>query len=222
MSETKKTATTALECLLVLQRSVKVAKANTNENNGDAFSYRTVSDILAALKTEMNDLSCGIVFSDEPVEVNGWHYIKVTATLIASDGSNMDASAHAREDLTEGAKCGAQLTGSAETYAKKRALENLLAIDDTIPEKPVKDPDSETHTPEQKTRTQPQQQQQQGQAEKPAFGRDVKGYKNIVMQAIKIAGDQPRIRKGLEKKFLVTDEAFKDFLEDLDTAMNAG
>ena len=60
-----------------------------------------------------------------------------TATLYSMDGKEiMSSSAYAREEQDKAGMDGAQITGSASSYARKYALNGLFAIDDGV------DPDS--------------------------------------------------------------------------------
>ena len=60
-----------------------------------------------------------------------------TATLYSMDGKAiMSSSAYAREEQDKAGMDGAQITGSASSYARKYALNGLFAIDDGV------DPDS--------------------------------------------------------------------------------
>ena len=115
-------------------------------------------------------LSDEIVFIESPSEItkiadekdpstniktNGRFYVKATATL--SDGTISDfknneietiiASAYAREAENKKGMDEAQVTGAASSYARKYALNGLLAIDDG------KDPDSQEPATENKVTT---------------------------------------------------------------------
>jgi hypothetical protein len=59
--------------------------------------------------------------------------VKSTARLATIDGAGLSASAvgFAREEETKKGMDGAQITGAASSYARKYALNGLLAIDDT-------------------------------------------------------------------------------------------
>ena len=57
--------------------------------------------------------------------------MKATVTLSDFEDKTISATAYAREPDSKPKLDSSQVTGSASTYAKKYALENLLALDDT-------------------------------------------------------------------------------------------
>src|SRR5690606_38949082 len=102
-------------------------------NSFGGYRYRSCEDILAAVKPLLGDAT--IVVVDDMVAILDRVYVKATATL--SDGKeSVSATAYAREEITKKGMDAAQITGSASSYARKYALNGLLAIDDT------KDPDA--------------------------------------------------------------------------------
>ena len=62
-----------------------------------------------------------------------------TATVQDKDGNAASTTALAREDETKKGMDGAQITGTASSYARKYALNGLFCIDDT------KDPDTDEY-----------------------------------------------------------------------------
>ena len=116
--------------LAEIQSLLKVPK--TNRNTFGNYNYRSAEDILEAVKAIINPAGLSIILSDEIVEIGGRNYVKATAT-IAGVGF---AYGFAREEETKKGMDAAQITGSASSYARKYALNGLLAIDDT------KDPDA--------------------------------------------------------------------------------
>ena len=124
-----------------LQKIQLELKSPKNLRNDFAhFVYRNASGILEAVKPILNKVGCTIHVSDSLLNIGNRFYIKSTVTLqhIAS-GTKVMSEGFAREDEFEKGKCGAQITGSASTYAKKYALCNLFAIDDSSDDPDTKD-----------------------------------------------------------------------------------
>lgn len=121
----------ALKALLVIQSVLKVEKSRWNEFGG--YYSRSKEDILEAVKPIANEQGCVVVIDDEVVNTEeGWNYIKATAMLIHVDsGALVSATSYAREQESRTKMDSSQLTGAACSYAGKRALGNLFAIDDT-------------------------------------------------------------------------------------------
>jgi hypothetical protein len=118
-----------------IQGSLKAPKGQTNKFGG--YKYRSAEDITNAVKPLLGEWGCSLVLSDEIVEVAGRIYVRATATLADNDSDQAIAShAFAREAEAKKGMDEAQVTGSASSYARKYALNGLLAIDDT------KDPDA--------------------------------------------------------------------------------
>lgn len=118
-----------------------VMKLNTPKdvkNNFAGFDYRTAEGILKAVKLVCIDLELKniVVITTEEVEFKeGRFYKRVTATI--TDGINKYTSTFsAREPESKPKMDESQVSGSASTYARKYALQNLLMISDEI------DPDS--------------------------------------------------------------------------------
>lgn len=142
--------------LISIQSKLKAPKDKRNTFGG--YNYRSCESILEAVKPHLKDECCTLTINDEIVQVGDRYYIKATATLRNSAGECVTATALAREEETKKGMDAAQVTGSASSYARKYALNGLLAIDDT------KDPDTDehykrTHPTEQPKPTQPKQAQ---------------------------------------------------------------
>jgi hypothetical protein len=140
------------EKLHKIQQALKVPKDAVNKFGN--YNYRTAESILKAFKEKNEELSLGLtlVLDDEIIFIEGRFYIRAIATL--SDGTVTDfennqiqtitASAYAREAENKKGMDEAQVTGAASSYARKYALNGLLAIDDG------KDPDSQEPAAEAK------------------------------------------------------------------------
>ena len=121
-------------------------------NNFGKYAYRNSEDILEALKPLLEKYKTAINITDEIIVVgdrdvtmnindeingelklvNGRFYIKATATLYdIESGESIKATAFAREEESKKGMDSSQLTGSTSSYARKYALNGLLAIDDT-------------------------------------------------------------------------------------------
>ncbi len=111
-----------------IQTELKAPKGQYNGFN--KFHYRSCEDILEAVKPFLKKYEATLVINDEVVLVGNRYYIKATATLTSVDGTNT-ATAFAREEETRKSFDAPQITGSASSYARKYALNGLLAIDDT-------------------------------------------------------------------------------------------
>lgn len=117
--------------LLEIQRDLKCEKSQYNKFGG--FSYRSKEDILEAVKPLAHELGCTIVVTDRVAALdNGWVYVSATATLTdAETGQEVKADGFSREPESKKGADASQITGMAASYAGKRALGNLFALDDT-------------------------------------------------------------------------------------------
>lgn len=121
-----------------IQRTLKAHKSNYN--SFAKFNYRSCEDILEALKNHLSD-DLIVTLNDEMVVLGNRFYVKATATLSNGEAS-VSVSAFAREEETKKGMDGAQITGSASSYARKYALSGLFCIDDNK--------DADTHDNRQK------------------------------------------------------------------------
>lgn len=94
------------------------------------YRYRSAESILAATKPFLREMGLTLVTESKINEHLNRVYVECTVTI--SDGkTSVSASGMAREEETKKGMDGSQITGSAMSYAKKYALGNLFAIDDT-------------------------------------------------------------------------------------------
>ncbi|WP_162166264.1 ERF family protein [Campylobacter fetus] len=115
--------------LIKAQIELKVPKTQFNKFGG--YTYRSCDDINEALKPLQEKYQFATLTDAEIVVIEGRFFVKATATILNSEGKERSADGYA--ELPE-AKKGmdlSQLTGAATSYAKKIALGNLFAIDDT-------------------------------------------------------------------------------------------
>ena len=110
-------------------------------NKFAGYAYRNCEGILAGLKPLLEKYGLTITLSDEISEVNGKTYIIAHATLTDIEtGESVYNAAAAREANDQKGLTPAQITGSCSSYARKYALNGLLAIDD------VQDDDTRDNT----------------------------------------------------------------------------
>ena len=113
-----------------VQRELKVEKGQFNSFGG--YAYRSKEDILEAAKPLCHERGLCLLCTDE-VEclANGWVYVTSTATVTdVATGEQACARSAAREPESRKGMDAPQITGTASPYAGKRALGNLLALDD--------------------------------------------------------------------------------------------
>ena len=116
--------------LLEVQSRLKAPKLQNNKFGG--YKYRSCEDILEAVKPILKEVGATIKLSDEMTMVGERYYIRATALFIDTEsGANISNNAYAREEEMLKGMTGAQITGTASSYARKYALNGLLAIDDT-------------------------------------------------------------------------------------------
>ena len=120
--------------LFDIQQELKAPKGQFNKFGG--YKYRSCEDILSAVKPLLVKYKCVLRMDDEIVQVGDRYYVKATATLHLWPNESFSTHAFAREEDSKKWMDGAQITGSASSYARKYALNGLFAIDDGV------DPDS--------------------------------------------------------------------------------
>lgn len=113
--------------LINIQSEMKAPKNQRNTFGG--YNYRSAEDILEAVKPILKENNCTLMVSDEIIFIGNRYYIKATATL-SNETTSVSTSAFAREEETKKGMDGAQITGSASSYARKYALGGLLLLDD--------------------------------------------------------------------------------------------
>lgn len=120
-----------LEKLLAIQQAVKVDKSRMNDFS--KFKFWNKDDILDAVKPLCHEAGCVILCDDDlRILENGWVYVVTTATLTDCEtGESVSSHGYAREQEAKTKFDASQITGAASTYAGKRALGNLFALDDS-------------------------------------------------------------------------------------------
>jgi hypothetical protein len=119
--------------LIAIQSELKAPKNQFNAFG--KYKYRSVEDILEALKPLLLKYECTLTIEDEVKEVGGIVFIESTAA-IQKDMEGRAVTAQAGIDINRKGMDVAQSFGSSSSYARKYALNGLFLIDDT------KDPDS--------------------------------------------------------------------------------
>lgn len=125
--------------LQIIQSKLKAPKGQTNKFGG--YKYRNAEDILEALKPLLEEQKAVITLSDKLIQLGERYYVEATASITCPSGE-VSVTAYAREAQTKKGMDEAQITGSASSYARKYAMNGLLAIDDT------KDPDNHDNSKE--------------------------------------------------------------------------
>ena len=100
--------------LIAIQSELKAPKGQYNSFG--KYKYRSCEDILEAVKPLLKAHECAL---------------KATARITNASGESATATAFAREDFDKKGMDGAQITGTASSYARKYALNGLFCIDDT-------------------------------------------------------------------------------------------
>lgn len=118
-----------LSAIAQVQRAVVVPKGKYNEFGG--YSYRSLEDVVSALKKPCEEAGIGFFMHDEVVNVGDRYYVKATAVAFFSDdpGEMFSVSAYAREAEHKTKSDDAQVTGMASSYARKYALCGMFAIE---------------------------------------------------------------------------------------------
>lgn len=141
-----------------LQQGMKVGK--TENNNFGHYTYRTAEGILKKFRELISDegLKATLTIVDEPLVIEGWHYIK-SKIILATENGEYTASAFARESEAKKGMDPAQVTGATISYARKYALGGLFAISDEIdPDDPNYQAQGQSQAPTSKVEQQKQKQ----------------------------------------------------------------
>lgn len=139
------------QALAAIQAELKAPKSQYNQFGG--YKYRKCEDILEAVKPLLAKYGCVLTITDNIVYVEGRHYVEATATLqLTSNGQGINSTALAREEESKKGMDGSQVTGASSSYARKYALNGLLAIDDTADSDTTNQGDSQPAQTTRKTK----------------------------------------------------------------------
>lgn len=120
---------TIYEKLLSIQNELKVPK--NQRNNFGNYNFRSCEDILEEVKPICKKNNVVIIVSDEIKQIRERYYVEATASLIDIETSEKIVNkASAREEDSKKGMDASQVTGASSSYARKYALNGLLAIDD--------------------------------------------------------------------------------------------
>ena len=118
-----------LKKLMEIQNELEVPK--TRDNDFGNFKYRNAEDILNAVKPIAKKHMALITVSDTVKRLGDRYFIEATATIYCAEtGDSHSVTASAREPLSHAKMNESQTTGATSSYARKYALNGLLALDD--------------------------------------------------------------------------------------------
>ena len=100
-------------------------------NSFGKYSYRSTELIMEAAKPLLFENDLCLIITDSVELIGDSFYIKATATIYNKEGEQISTTAYAREEEGKKGMDASQVTGSTSSYARKYALNGLLAIDDT-------------------------------------------------------------------------------------------
>lgn len=117
-----------IEKIVAIQSELKTPKGQYNSFG--KYNYRSCEDILEGVKPLLTKHGLVLTIQDSIDLIGDRFYVKATATI--TDGKEqLSTSAYARESLDKKGMDASQVTGATSSYARKYALNGLLAIDDT-------------------------------------------------------------------------------------------
>lgn len=117
-----------IEKIVAIQSELKAPKGQYNSFG--KYNYRSCEDILEGVKPLLTKHGLILTIQDSIDLIGDRFYVKATATI--TDGKEqLSTSAYARESLDKKGMDASQVTGATSSYARKYALNGLLAIDDT-------------------------------------------------------------------------------------------
>lgn len=117
-----------IEKIVSIQSELKAPKGQYNSFG--KYNYRSCEDILEGVKPLLAKHGLVLTIQDGIDLIGDRFYVKATATI--TDGKEqLSTSAYARESLDKKGMDASQVTGATSSYARKYALNGLLAIDDT-------------------------------------------------------------------------------------------
>lgn len=115
--------------LMTVQSEIVAPKDKDGHKN--QYKYRTLEGIYTAAKPILRANSLILYFKQDKIEQIGDRYY-LNATAVLKDivtGESIEAVGSAREPDSLAMMAAPQITGTASTYARKRALEGLFLLD---------------------------------------------------------------------------------------------
>ena len=117
-----------IEKIVAIQSELKAPKGQYNSFG--KYNYRSCEDILEGVKPLLAKHGLILTIRDGIELIGDRFYVKATATI--TDGKEqLSTEAYARESADKKGMDASQVTGATSSYARKYALNGLLAIDDT-------------------------------------------------------------------------------------------
>jgi hypothetical protein len=111
-----------------LQAVLKCGKGNYNAFG--KYGYRSIEDICEAIKPFLANIKVCFLMDDEVKLIGERFYVESTITILCSEsGERISVRAQAREPNDKKGMDASQLTGATATYARKRAFQGLLLLD---------------------------------------------------------------------------------------------
>lgn len=138
--------------LISIQSELKAPKTQVNRFGG--YKYRKAEDILEAVKPLLAKQKCTLIITDDIVLVGNRIYVKATATIKNEKGEFETSTGWAREEETKKGMDASQITGASSSYARKYALNGLLAIDDNQDSDTTNDGQNQAAQQQAQTQTQ--------------------------------------------------------------------
>lgn len=117
-----------IEKIVAIQSELKAPKGQYNSFG--KYNYRSCEDILEGVKPLLAKHGLVLTIQDD-IELIGVRYYVKAITTITDGKESISTSAYARESLDKKGMDASQVTGATSSYARKYALNGLLAIDDT-------------------------------------------------------------------------------------------
>ena len=107
----------------------KLQAKKEQHNDFGKYNYRSIEDIVEAVKPLIAPYKATVLFSDGIEQIGDRYYIKSDAILMMPNGHFVTNTAYAREPLELKGQTPAQITGGCSSYARKYAACGLFAVD---------------------------------------------------------------------------------------------
>lgn len=123
----KEKTTSSVSILTQIQNELNAPKSQYNSFG--KYHYRSVEDIVEAVKPLLYKHNATLILTDKPVLIGDRQYIEATALYQDAECSR-EVTGYARESVNKKGMDDSQLTGATSSYARKYALNGLFLIDD--------------------------------------------------------------------------------------------
>lgn len=190
--------------LLKLQLELNAPKSRFNSFGN--YNYRSLEDILEAVKPLLDKYGLYLKITDELVQVGDRYYVKATSAIYDAEEflkPITESSAYAREALDKKGMDDSQITGTASSYARKYSLNALFLIDDT------KDADTDEHHV---------QTNQKSDEDKKWLGEGGDGKKSTTQEEflkVEEAVKSGKIKPGQLRQYYKVSKATQDYFNSL-------